>query len=108
MRTADNWAAPASANDSASDAASHRQTVQKELLRFLEARTRTSWDPDTDLFAAGGQSSLFAMELVVHLEKSFGISIRGTDLRLDNFRTVTVMTALVTRLQQQAAGSQHG
>jgi len=106
MRTADNWAAPASppADGSASDP----ETVQQELLRFLEARTRTSWDPDTDLFAAGGQSSLFALELVLHLEKSFGISIRGTDLRLDNFRTVTVMAALVTRLQQQAAGSQHG
>ncbi|MEU9080481.1 acyl carrier protein [Kitasatospora sp. NPDC004745] len=83
------------------------ETVQKELLRFLESRTRTSWLPDTDLFGDGGQSSLFAMELVVHLEKSFGISIRGANLRLENFRTVTVMTAMVRRLQQ-AAGAQHG
>ncbi|MFE2728818.1 acyl carrier protein [Kitasatospora sp. NPDC059327] len=83
------------------------ETVQQEILRFLESRTRVTWEPDTDLFKDGGQSSLFAMELVVHLEKSFDVSIRGTDLRLDNFRTVTVMTSLVTRLRQ-AAGNQDG
>ncbi|MEI5101834.1 acyl carrier protein [Streptomyces sp. PmtG] len=74
-------------------------------MRFLEARTKRSWERDVDLFASGGLSSLFAMELVVHLEKSFGVSIRGADLRLDNFRTVAAMTALVTRLQTAAAGA---
>lgn len=51
-----------------------------------------------DIFAVGGLSSLFAMELVVHLEKTFGISITGADMRLDNFRTVASMVELVTRL----------
>ncbi|MEZ0090840.1 acyl carrier protein [Streptacidiphilus sp. EB129] len=91
-----------------STAVTDLETVQKELLRFLESRTRRAWGPDLDLFAEGGQSSLFAMELVVHLEKSFGISVRGADLRLDNFRTVTGMTALVGRLQRQAIGAQDG
>ncbi|MFJ1707689.1 acyl carrier protein [Kitasatospora sp. NPDC088346] len=99
--------APANEDARPFGTADDADTVRKELLRFLESRTRTSWLPETDLFADGGQSSLFAMELVVHLEKSFGISIRGTDLRLDNFRTVTVMTAMVRRLQL-AAGGQDG
>ncbi|MDX2522128.1 MULTISPECIES: acyl carrier protein [Streptomyces] len=77
-------------------------TVEKELLDFLHLRTKTVWEEDTDLFAAGGLSSLFAMELVVHLEKSYGIAIRGADLRLDNFRTVTGMAALVRRLRAAA------
>ncbi|MFJ2112749.1 MULTISPECIES: acyl carrier protein [unclassified Streptomyces] len=77
-------------------------TVEKELLDFLRARTKTEWQQDTDLFASGGLSSLFAMELVVHLEKAYGISIRGADLRLDNFRTVTGMAALVGRLREAA------
>ncbi|MER8187730.1 acyl carrier protein [Kitasatospora sp. NPDC094015] len=102
--TAATTTAPGSA---ATGPADRGEPIRKELLRFLESRTRTSWLPDTDVFADGGQSSLFAMELVVHLEKSFGISIRGTDLRLDNFRSVTVMTAMVLRLQQ-AAGGQDG
>ncbi|MFJ6987325.1 MULTISPECIES: acyl carrier protein [unclassified Streptomyces] len=79
-------------------------TTEKEILRFLETRTRRTWETDADLFASGGLSSLFAMELVVHLEKSFGISVRGADLRLDNFRTVASMTALVARLRTAGAG----
>lgn len=77
-------------------------TVEKELLDFLQTRTKTEWQQDTDLFASGGLSSLFAMELVVHLEKTYGISVRGADLRLDNFRTVTGMAALVRRLREAA------
>ncbi|MFF8911600.1 acyl carrier protein [Streptomyces olivaceoviridis] len=72
--------------------------VQAAILTFVEARTRTSWDPGADIFATGGLSSLFAMELVVHLEKTFGISIGGADMRLENFRTVDSMVGLVTRL----------
>jgi methoxymalonate biosynthesis acyl carrier protein len=77
--------------------------IEGNLLRYLESRTTTSWDLDRDLFDAGGLSSLFAMELVVHLEKSFDVVIMGSDLRLDNFRTVRAMTVLVRRLQARRA-----
>ncbi|MCN9244087.1 acyl carrier protein [Streptomyces sp. RY43-2] len=86
-------------------AAPDADAVAKEVLRFLETKTKRSWEPEQDLFASGGLSSLFAMELVVHLEKSFGVAIRGADLRLDNFRTVQAMTALVLRLTDAATGS---
>ena len=79
--------------------------IEENLLRYLESRTMTPWEPDRDLFSTGGLSSVFAMELVVHLEKSFGVVIMGADLRLDNFRTVCAMTALVRRLQARGAGS---
>jgi methoxymalonate biosynthesis acyl carrier protein len=78
--------------------------IEQNLLRYLESRTMTPWEPDRDLFSTGGLSSLFAMELVVHLEKSFDVVIMGADLRLDNFRTVCAMTALVRRLQARGAG----
>jgi methoxymalonate biosynthesis acyl carrier protein len=41
---------------------------------------------------------LFALELVVHLENAFGVEVAGPELKLDNFRTVDAMTALVGRL----------
>jgi methoxymalonate biosynthesis acyl carrier protein len=78
--------------------------IEQDLLQYLEARTRTPWEVDRDLFATGGLSSLFAMELVVYLEKSFDVVIMGADLRLDNFRTVCAMTALVRRLQALRVG----
>ena len=74
------------------------ETVQAGLLGFLASKSITGVDPGQDLFAAGLVSSMFAMELVVHLESSYQIAILGGDLKLDNFRTVTRMTELVLRL----------
>jgi methoxymalonate biosynthesis acyl carrier protein len=92
-------------NDQSTDTvAEGTGSIEANLLGYLETRTKKSWDPELDLFAAGGLSSLFAMELVVHLEKTFGITIGGADLRLDNFRTVKLMGELVRRLQGSAAG----
>ncbi|GAA1959214.1 acyl carrier protein [Amycolatopsis minnesotensis] len=85
-------------------AAESTDDVEQAVQRFLAARTRTTWEPDRDLFTGGGLSSLFAMELVVHLEQTFGVVIAGTDLRLDNFRTVHAMTALVRRLRAGGGG----
>ncbi|MDX2682005.1 acyl carrier protein [Streptomyces sp. NY05-11A] len=78
---------------------SPQSTTEQELVDFLHGKTKRVWEEDTDLFASGGLSSLFAMEIVVHLEKTYGVSIRGKDLRLDNFRTVRSMASLVRRLQ---------
>ncbi|MEU6120608.1 acyl carrier protein [Streptomyces sp. NPDC047123] len=80
------------------------EEVSTELKRFLEERTKTEWAADTDLFATGGVSSLFAMELVVHVENTFGIAVEGPDLRIDNFRTVNAMTELVLRLAGAGSG----
>jgi acyl carrier protein len=51
-----------------------------------------------DIFALGFVNSLFAMELVVFLEKAFEVTIPNDELRIDNFRTVEVMEALIRRL----------
>ena len=73
--------------------------IDDEVLRFLETKTKIRWGTDQDLFASGVVSSMFAMELVVYLESTFGIVILGPDLQMDNFRTVRAMTDLVTRLR---------
>jgi methoxymalonate biosynthesis acyl carrier protein len=38
------------------------------------------------------------MELVLYVEQTFDVVIDGEELSLRNFRTVSAMTALVTRL----------
>jgi methoxymalonate biosynthesis acyl carrier protein len=73
--------------------------VEDKLLAFLRERTGQEWTVDRDLFAEGGLSSLFAMELVVQLESTFDVEVAGPDLQLANFRTVTAMSALVARLR---------
>jgi methoxymalonate biosynthesis acyl carrier protein len=80
-------------------------TIEREIQAFLADRTKTTMPADHDLFASGLVSSVFAMELIVHLEQAYSIAIVGTDLKLDNFRTIERMTALVTRLQTMAAAA---
>jgi methoxymalonate biosynthesis acyl carrier protein len=79
--------------------------VTERLLRFLLDRTKIEYTPDEDLFARGGISSLFAMELVLHLEQQFGVAVPGPELTMDNFRTVQAMAALVRRLQSDEPNS---
>ncbi|MFC0105731.1 acyl carrier protein [Kibdelosporangium aridum] len=71
---------------------------------FLRQRTGTDVPDEQDLFASGLVSSIFAMELVVHLEQTFGVAITGSNLKLDNFRTVALMAGLVERLRAGADG----
>jgi methoxymalonate biosynthesis acyl carrier protein len=76
--------------------------VEQALQEYLRNRLKTDVEPDQDLFGSGLVTSMFAMELVVHLEQAFDIAIVGRDLRLDNFRSVTTMAVLVHRLQGTA------
>lgn len=64
------------------------------LFRFV--RTRELKDSD-DFFAAGMVNSLFAMQLVLFVEKEFGVKVANEDLDLDNFRTVDAIAAFVAR-----------
>jgi len=73
--------------------------IEREVQDFLAGRLKTTVPRDQDLFATGLVTSMFAMELVVHLESVHDVSIIGGDLRLDNFRTVERMGQLVTRLR---------
>jgi methoxymalonate biosynthesis acyl carrier protein len=78
------------------------QDVEAGVTEFLRARTAAVVEPDQELFASGLVTSMFAMELVVHLEQTYGVAIVGSDLRLDNFRTVRSMGELVRRLRETA------
>jgi methoxymalonate biosynthesis acyl carrier protein len=75
-------------------------SIEEALLEFLTERVKTDVEADQDLFATGLVSSMFAMQLVVHLEETYDIAIIGPELKLDHFRTVQAMTALVLRLRR--------
>ncbi|MCK9921150.1 acyl carrier protein [Frankia sp. AgPm24] len=76
--------------------------IEQRLLDFLVERTKIEWEVGQDLFDSGVLSSLFAVELVVFVEKAFDVSIEREDLALANFRTVRAMTDLVLRLGKAA------
>jgi methoxymalonate biosynthesis acyl carrier protein len=71
----------------------------KEQLRGFLARHiggRNIGD-DEQIFAAGFVNSMFAMQLVLFLEKNFKIAIANEDLELKNFQTINAMADLVGR-----------
>lgn len=79
--------------------------VRSTVREFITAHVRdVDLDDDHDIFETGSVSSLFAVQLVVWVERTFGVEARPADLDMDNFRTVDHITAFVeARLGAAAA-----
>jgi acyl carrier protein len=69
---------------------------------FAEAADRVP-DPDQDIFASGVVTSLFALQLVAFVERTFDIAVEPEDLDLANFRTINAVAAFVCA-KRAAAG----
>jgi acyl carrier protein len=52
---------------------------------------------DDDIFSIGAVNSLFAMQLVMFVEKEFGLKVEDDDLDIDNFRSLNALMDLVKR-----------
>ncbi len=78
-------------------------TVAAQLQSFVEGRfPQAGITTDQDIFSLGYINSLFAMELVMFIEKTFSVTVPNDELRIDNFRTVEAMSALVERIRPAA------
>jgi methoxymalonate biosynthesis acyl carrier protein len=66
------------------------------MRTFLAGRLgMADLDPELDIFAAGLMSSLLAVELVAHIEGTYGIELAAVDLAPENFVSVRAMARLV-------------
>ena len=70
-----------------------RETVQSFLAQFINVDVAD----DEDLFASGLVNSLFAMQLVLFVEKEFAIKVENEDLDFDNFRTMNAIVGFIQR-----------
>jgi acyl carrier protein len=76
--------------------------IETKLRGFLAKYFRKhELQNDEDMFALGFVNSLFAMQLVMFLEKEFGIRIETKDLNMENFRSINniikfIETKLIT------------
>jgi acyl carrier protein len=71
-----------------------KQTVRRFILRSV-ALTRL--DDDDDLFESGVVNSLFAVQLMTFIEKTYGIQVAMEDLEIENFKSLNATTAFVVR-----------
>ena len=75
-----------------------KDIVLEYILRSVNIQ---SLDNDHDLFESGLATSLFAIQLMTFIEKSFHIKITTDDLDLNNFRSVNAICAFIESKQQQ-------
>ncbi|GCE15663.1 acyl carrier protein [Tengunoibacter tsumagoiensis] len=74
--------------------------IRTKVLAFLQQFFNSAvLGDDQDFFAMGFVNSLFAMQLVLFVEKEFGITVDNDDLDIDNFRTIRAIVSLVERKQ---------
>lgn len=73
-------------------------TIQTKIRDFLGTFFQNlELEDDQDIFALGFVNSLFAMQLVLFIEKEFDLKVEDEDLDIDNFRSIKAMTALIQR-----------
>lgn len=77
--------------------------IRTSIRAFISAKfPQISLADDEDIFALGFVNSLFAMELVMFVEKTFGVRVPNEQLKLDNFRTLNSMAELVRSMTEGA------
>jgi methoxymalonate biosynthesis acyl carrier protein len=76
--------------------------TREKIMEFFKSRGKADeLAYHTDLFKGGYVNSLFALEMVVFLEETFGIKIKNKDINEKNFRTIDNIAAVVERSLQE-------
>ncbi len=74
------------------------ETITSKTREFVSQYLNTDTvDADVDLFATGMVNSLFAMQLVLFVEKNFGTVVANEDLDFENFKSINAIIAFVGR-----------
>ena len=74
--------------------------IQSQITSIITGTMNLSVPgPDADLVASGQLDSLALVDLLMHLENSFGISVALDGLEIDDFRSVKRIAGLVGRLK---------
>ncbi|MFI6871638.1 acyl carrier protein [Nocardia sp. NPDC050406] len=77
--------------------------LTKELLAYFGSMAEHELAAEDDIFALGLVNSLRALEIVVHVENTYGIEVDVDDLELDNFRSAARAAAFVERKRAERA-----
>jgi len=74
----------------------HKETIRSFILESINI---PDLNDDDNLFETGIVNSLFAIQLMTFLEKSFSIEVTMDDLSMDNFQSVNATSLFVERKQ---------
>ncbi|MBP2657124.1 MAG: hypothetical protein H6Q69_156 [Firmicutes bacterium] len=73
----------------------NEQKLRDFFAKFIEEDV----DNDTDIFGSGLINSLFAMQLVLFIEKEFHLKVEHDDLDIENFKSIHAITNFIQTKQ---------
>jgi acyl carrier protein len=74
------------------------EEIRQKTKAFIKVHFKNyDLKDDDDIFSLGFVNSLFAMQLVLFVEKEFQVKVQDDDLLIDNFRSVNAVMDLVIR-----------
>lgn len=71
-----------------------RETVKRFVMSSINI---DQLNDDDNLFESGFANSLFAVQLMTFIEKTFAIEVGMDDLDIENFKSVNAATAFVAK-----------
>jgi acyl carrier protein len=72
--------------------------IKESIRHFLSSSAAVpQLDDDANLFESGIVNSLFAVQLMTFVERTFGIEVATEDLDIENFKSLNATTAFVLR-----------
>jgi acyl carrier protein len=76
------------------------QTTKETIRNFiLDSINIPDLNDDDNLFESGIVNSLFAVQLMTFIEKSFDIEVTMDDLSMENFESISATSLFVERKQ---------
>lgn len=78
-----------------------KESIRSFVNRFVKKQDLAD---DEDLFASSFVNSLFAMQLVLFVEKTFGVVVGEDDMDIANFRSIDAIADFVAR-KKNSVGS---
>ena len=74
------------------------ETIKEKIIDHLaQSVADDDIHDDQDIFASGLVNSLFAMQLVLFIEKEFQFKVEDEDLDINNFNTIAAMVGFIGR-----------
>ena len=74
------------------------QSVKETVRQFiLSSINIPDLSDDDDLFELGIANSLFAIQLMTFIEKTFALEVEMEDLDIENFKSLSASTAFVMK-----------
>ena len=76
--------------------------IRQEIRSFIESKLiskkeKLAFGDDDNFFELKLVSSLFAMQLVTHLEKAFNLTFEDDDLDMANFASINAIVCFIER-----------